>query len=235
MVRRRTGRDRGQVPIMARPYCHYLDWHILLGIGALRLRETTVSRLGDCVSAVLDRSGVGVAKACHGPPRPARPHPVPRHRGPDRGGDRRRLGHHRHGACTIRDRLQDPADERRGSAAGCGGRTPTQGTGRCRYPSLPSRCWNPVGRLGGGAPLFPDALGGWRDTSNLSRELREARGSGEFSWGTSHVLRKTCATILDEGNLSARQLGHAKVSMTRTATWVAGSPVAGRRRHSTRP
>ncbi len=35
---------------------------------------------------------------------------------------------------------------------------------------------------------------------------------------TSHVFRKTCATLLDEGALSARQiadqLGHAKVSMT---------------------
>ena len=71
---------------------------------------------------------------------------------------------------------------------------------------------------GGIGPLFPDARGGWRDPSNLSRELREARGSGEFGWVTSHVFRKTCATILDEGDLSARQiadqLGHAKVSMT---------------------
>ena len=53
---------------------------------------------------------------------------------------------------------------------------------------------------------------------NLSRELREARGSGEFSWVTSHVFRKTCAMLLDEGELSGRQiadqLGHAKVSMT---------------------
>ena len=52
----------------------------------------------------------------------------------------------------------------------------------------------------------------------MSRELREARGSGEFAWVTSHVFRKTCATLLDEGELSARQiadqLGHAKVSMT---------------------
>ena len=35
---------------------------------------------------------------------------------------------------------------------------------------------------------------------------------------TSHVFRKTCATILDEAGLSARavadQLGHAKPSMT---------------------
>jgi len=67
-------------------------------------------------------------------------------------------------------------------------------------------------------PLFPDARGGWRDPSNTSRDLREARGSGEFAWVTSHVFRKTCATILDESDLSARQiadqLGHAKVSMT---------------------
>ena len=71
---------------------------------------------------------------------------------------------------------------------------------------------------GGTGPLFPDNRGGWRDPSNLSRELRQARGSGEFAWVTSHVFRKTCATLLDEGELSARQiadqLGHAKVSMT---------------------
>lgn len=51
----------------------------------------------------------------------------------------------------------------------------------------------------GTGPLFPDAIGGWRDPSDLSRELREARGSGEFGWVTSHVFRKTCATLLDEG------------------------------------
>lgn len=67
-------------------------------------------------------------------------------------------------------------------------------------------------------PLFLDAIGGWRDPTNLSRELREVRGGGLFAWVTSHVFRKTCATLLDEGELSARQiadqLGHAKVSMT---------------------
>ena len=75
-----------------------------------------------------------------------------------------------------------------------------------------------VAASGGTGPLFPDSRGGWRDPFNLSRELREARGSGEFAWVTSHVFRKTCATLLDEGELSARQiadqLGHAKVSMT---------------------
>ncbi|MDT7586728.1 MAG: hypothetical protein QOE32_4278, partial [Pseudonocardiales bacterium] len=78
---------------------------------------------------------------------------------------------------------------------------------------LQRRCQQ--GRTG---PLFPDTVGGWRDPSNTSRDLREARGSKEFAWVTSHVFRKTCATILDESDLSARQiadqLGHAKVSMT---------------------
>jgi integrase len=48
--------------------------------------------------------------------------------------------------------------------------------------------------------------------------LRETRGSEGFAWVTSHVFRKTAATILDEAGLSARliadQLGHARPSMT---------------------
>jgi integrase len=67
-------------------------------------------------------------------------------------------------------------------------------------------------------PVFPDTEGGWRDPSNTSRSLREARGSEGFAWVTSHVFRKTAATILDEAGLSARavadQLGHARPSMT---------------------
>lgn len=68
------------------------------------------------------------------------------------------------------------------------------------------------------APLFPDSVGGWRDPSNTRRDLRNARGSGGFAWVTSHVFRKTCATILDEAGLSARaiadHLGHARPSLT---------------------
>jgi integrase len=67
-------------------------------------------------------------------------------------------------------------------------------------------------------PLFPSETGGWRDPSNTSRAFREARDAAGFSWVTSHVFRKTCATILDEAGLSARevadQLGRAKPSMT---------------------
>ena len=67
-------------------------------------------------------------------------------------------------------------------------------------------------------PVFPDTLGGWRDPSNTRRALREARGSDGFAWVTSHVFRRTCATILDQSGQSPRavadQLGHAQVSMT---------------------
>jgi integrase len=67
-------------------------------------------------------------------------------------------------------------------------------------------------------PVFPDSLGGLRDPSNTRRDLRNARGSAGFAWVTSHVFRKTAATILDEAGLSARavadQLGHSRPSMT---------------------
>lgn len=71
---------------------------------------------------------------------------------------------------------------------------------------------------GGRGPVFPDSLGGWRDPSNTSRDLRNAPGSEEFAWVTSHVFRKSAATELDRAGLSARviadQLGQAEVSMT---------------------
>lgn len=68
-------------------------------------------------------------------------------------------------------------------------------------------------------PLFPaPRSGGWRDPSNTSADLRAAAARADFGWVTSHVFRKTCATVLDEAGLSAReiadQLGHSKVSMT---------------------
>jgi integrase len=71
---------------------------------------------------------------------------------------------------------------------------------------------------GGRGPVFPDSVGGWRDPSNTSRDLRNARGSTDFDWVTSHVFRKTAATEMDRAGLSARQiadhLGHSKISMT---------------------
>lgn len=43
---------------------HYLDRHILPGVGALRLSEAGVARLDEFVTAVRARSGAGAAKAC---------------------------------------------------------------------------------------------------------------------------------------------------------------------------
>ncbi|GLZ31421.1 phage integrase [Lentzea sp. NBRC 105346] len=67
-------------------------------------------------------------------------------------------------------------------------------------------------------PVFPDSLGGLRDPSNTMRDLRKARGGDEFAWVTSHVFRKTAATILDDAGLTPRmvadQLGHSRPSMT---------------------
>jgi integrase len=74
-------------------------------------------------------------------------------------------------------------------------------------------------------PVFPHSLGGWRDPRNTRRDLLNARGSGEFAWVTSHMFRKTCATILDDAGRSARaiadQLGHARPSMTQDVYLVA--------------
>jgi integrase len=57
-----------------------------------------------------------------------------------------------------------------------------------------------------------------RDPSNTRRDLRHAQASAGFAWVTSHVFRKTAATILDQAGLSARQvadqLGHSRPSMT---------------------
>ncbi len=68
------------------------------------------------------------------------------------------------------------------------------------------------------APIFPAPLGGWRDPSNTQTDLRAAFTATGFEWITSHVLRKTVATLMDQAGLSSRaaadQLGHANPSMT---------------------
>ena len=104
----------------------------------------------------------------------------------------------------------DPDQGRRATA-----RSPVEGRRRPHLAPPPVR--------GGHAPSAPSGVSGPRsavsgDPSNTSRDLREARGTAGFTWVTSHVFRKTCATILDEAGLSARviadQLGHARPSMT---------------------
>lgn len=66
--------------------------------------------------------------------------------------------------------------------------------------------------------VFPAIKGGLRDPSNTQADLRDALLTAGFGWATSHTLRKTVATLMDQAGLSARaaadQLGHAKASMT---------------------
>ena len=69
-----------------------------------------------------------------------------------------------------------------------------------------------------GRPVFPAPMGGWRDPSNTQADLRDALSAAGFDWVTSHVFRKSVATLMDQAGLSSRaaadQLGHANTSMT---------------------
>lgn len=80
---------------------------------------------------------------------------------------------------------------------------------RARRERVPDNEWGVV---------FTAPLGGLRDPSNTQADLRVIFAAAGYDWVTSHVYRKTVATLMDEAGLSARaaadQLGHAKVSMT---------------------
>jgi integrase len=66
--------------------------------------------------------------------------------------------------------------------------------------------------------VFTSVTGKLRDPSNTRGDLREAFDRAGYDHVTSHTLRRTVATLMDEAGLSARaaadELGHAKVSMT---------------------
>lgn len=77
-------------------------------------------------------------------------------------------------------------------------------------------------------PLFPSTAHTWWDPASASKALRKARTRVGFEWVTSHVFRKTAATILDDAGLSARQiadqLGHTRPSMTQDVYLGRGAP-----------
>lgn len=66
--------------------------------------------------------------------------------------------------------------------------------------------------------VFPAPKGGLRDPSNTQADLKDSLEWCRLPWVTSHVFRKTTATLLDGAGLSARaiadQLGHAQPSLT---------------------
>lgn len=65
----------------------------------------------------------------------------------------------------------------------------------------------------GGGPIFPSWNGEWLDPSNVINRIRDAMEACGYGWVTSHVFRKTVATLLDEADLPvtaiADQLGNS--------------------------
>lgn len=86
---------------------------------------------------------------------------------------------------------------------------PSWGTGmlRRRFNDTP----DPQG------PVFCAVKGGLRDPSNTEHHLKDAFETAGLAGLTSHVLRKTVATLIKDAGLPSRhpanQLGHAKVSI----------------------
>lgn len=66
--------------------------------------------------------------------------------------------------------------------------------------------------------VFSAIRGGWRDPNNDERNFRQRRDALGWPGISSHSMRKTCATILDNAGLSARAiadyLGHSDPAMT---------------------
>lgn len=66
----------------------------------------------------------------------------------------------------------------------------------------------------GGGPLFPAWNGSWLDPSNVIHRIQEAFTECDYGWVTSHVFRKTVASVLDEADLPlsaiADQLGNTQ-------------------------
>jgi hypothetical protein len=66
--------------------------------------------------------------------------------------------------------------------------------------------------------IFPSSAGTLKDPDNFNRQWRTVRDQLGVPDITSHSFRKTVATLIDDGGLSARvgadHLGHANISMT---------------------
>jgi len=59
---------------------------------------------------------------------------------------------------------------------------------------------------GADGPLFPSARGGWLDTNNANKRIREVMDACGFEWVTSHVWRHTVGTLLDEADLPVGEI-----------------------------
>ena len=64
--------------------------------------------------------------------------------------------------------------------------------------------------------MFASATGGLLDPHNVRRSLRDARGE-DFTWVSTHTMRKTVATLIDRKSSladAAAQLGHSGTDVT---------------------
>lgn len=81
------------------------------------------------------------------------------------------------------------------------------------------------------SPVFANEAGNWRDPNNFVHYVKKAAIGAEYPWFTSHVCRRTAATIMDEQGLSAREisgyLGHANPSFSQDQ-YMDQAPQSGR-------
>jgi integrase len=72
--------------------------------------------------------------------------------------------------------------------------------------------------LGEQPMIYPSTADTWRDPNNFNEQWRQVRDGVGAAGVTTHSFRKTVATLIDGGGLSAwigaDHLGHTNVSMT---------------------
>lgn len=83
-----------------------------------------------------------------------------------------------------------------------------------KVPQWSVPMWRRRKLASGGGPLFPSFTGNWLDPSNVINAISTAMADVGYGWVTSHVFRKTVATVLDEAELPttaiADQLGNTR-------------------------
>lgn len=63
--------------------------------------------------------------------------------------------------------------------------------------------------------VFPSARGTVREPANLRRQWRELREAIGYDWVVPHTFRKSVATLADDPELAAAQLGHSSTATTK--------------------
>jgi integrase len=75
-----------------------------------------------------------------------------------------------------------------------------------RVPEWSVFLWRRLKMTAGDGPLFPAFGAAWLDPATMVGRIKEAFTAVGYGWVTSHVFRKTVATILDEAGLPTTQI-----------------------------